>query len=159
MENNHYQPPKSGFGKPPRNQEPGSLIKAVLLGIATDVGGTLVLGIVLGIAYGVVLASQGQSAEQIQQTMEHIDPWSPMGLLSSLSGLSMSMLGGYVCARTANVNSYTAIGILSAISVAVGSIMGVGAYEWEALLMLNLLGLAAIFLGGWWYIRKLAPQA
>ena len=158
MENNRYQPPKSGFERPPLDREPGSLVKAVLLGAATDIGGTILLGIVLGIVYGIVLASQGQTTEQIQHTMENIDPLSTLGLVSAVLGLSMSVLGGFVCARTANVNSYTAVGILSAVSVAFGALMGAGEYEWQVLLLLNLLGLAAIFFGGWWYIRKLSSN-
>jgi hypothetical protein len=87
--------------------------------------------------------------------MESIDPLSTFGLISALVGMTMSLLGGYVCARTANVSSYTAVGIVSAISVCFGTVMGAGEYEWPLLLMLNLLSLMAIFAGGWWYIRKL----
>jgi hypothetical protein len=152
---NPFQPPKSGFAKQPPNQEPGSILKAVLFGVAVDIGGTILIGIPLAIAYAVILGMQGQSADDIQRAMQDIDPFSTFGLINSLCGLSMSMLGGYVCARTANVNSYNAVGILSAISVGLGTLMGVDEYDWLALLLLNLLGLMAIFAGGWWYIRKL----
>jgi hypothetical protein len=156
MADNPYQPPQSGFEKPPRDLEPGSIFKAVLFGAATDIGGTILIGIPLAIVYGVVLGAQGQSNDEIQRAMESIDPMSTFGLISSLFGLTMSALGGFVCARTANVNSYTAVGILSAVSVTFGTVMGAGEYEWPLLLLLNLLSLMAIFTGGWWYIRKLS---
>jgi len=159
MEKNRYQPPKSGFNKPPRDREPGSIVKAVLLGAATDIGGSLVLQIILSIVYSVVLASQGLSETEVQTAFEHIDPWSPLGLTGTVIGLIMSGLGGFVCARTANVASYNALGILSAISVAFGTFIGMDDYEWQVLLLLNLLGLAAIFMGGWWYIRRLAARS
>ena len=156
---NRYQPPKSGFDKPPRDREPGSLVKAVLLGAATDIGGTTVIGIVLGIIYGIVLASQGLSEVEVQKAFENIDPMSLFGFVNLGFGLAMSIVGGFVCARTANVASYNALGIMSAISVAFGTLMGVDDYEWPVLLLLNLLSLVAIFVGGWLYIRKLTPHS
>jgi hypothetical protein len=73
-------------------------------------------------------------------------------------GLSMSMLGGYVCARTANHHSYLPLGIMSAISVGFGTVMGMESYEMPTLLALNLAGLAAIFTGGWFYNRNLVDR-
>jgi hypothetical protein len=155
MAENPFQPPKSGFKKQPLDQEPGSMFKAVLFGAAVDIGGSIVIGIPLAIAYGIFLAAQGQSSDEIQKAMQDIDPLSTFGLINSLCGLSMSMLGGFICARTANVNSYNSVGIVSAISVGFGTLMGAGEYDWPVLLLLNLLGLMAIFAGGWWHIRKL----
>jgi hypothetical protein len=157
MADNPYQPPGSGFEKPPRNQEPGSMFKAVLFGATTDIVGTYVVDIPLYLINAMILGSQGQSDAEIQRAMEHTDPLSTFGLILLLFGFAMSVLGGYVCARTANVNSYTPVGILSAISVAFSTVVGVGDYEWPVLLFLNIVCLMAIFAGGWWYVRKLAP--
>ena len=159
MADNPYRPPSSGFEKQSRDTEPGSIFKAVLFGASTDIVGTNVVSIPLFLIYGRILGSQGQSDVEIQRAMEHVDPLSTFGLILLLFGLAMSVLGGYVCARTANVNSYNAVGIMSAISVAFGALVGAGEYEWPLPLLLNLLGLMAIFAGGWWYIRKLAPTA
>jgi hypothetical protein len=159
MADNPYQPPGSGFEKPPRDAEPGSKFKAVLFGAATDIGGTILIGIPLTIGYSVLLAAQGQSAEEIQRAMDNTDPLSTFALISSIFGLLMSALGGFVCARTANVNSYSAVGIVSAISVGFGTIMGAGDYDWPVLLLLNMLSLMGIFAGGWWFIRKLNPHS
>lgn len=158
MDNNPYQPPGSGFNQPPRDREPGSTFKAVLLGAATDIGGTMVAGFVLAVLYALVLAAQGYSNEQIDATFENFDPLSGFGLITSLAGLSMSVLGGYVCARVANVASYLAVGILSAVSVTFGAVIGGGEYDWPMLLTLNLLSLAGIFVGGWLFIRKLSSE-
>jgi len=156
MDNNPYQPPSSDFKQPPRDREPGSIFKAVLLGAATDIGGTMATSLVLGIVYAVVLGAQGYSNDQIQASFDSMDPFTGFGLLSSIAGLAMSVLGGYVCARVANVSSYLAVGILSAVSVAFGALLGGGDdFEWPILLALNLVSLAGIFFGGWLYIRNL----
>lgn len=152
MDRNRYEPPRSGFRAPPR--EPGSIVKAVLLGAATDIGGTFVCSVVISIVYGLVLTSQGLSSEEITKTLHGLDPWSAVGIIQGVFGCAMSVLGGYVCARTAHRNSYTPLGILSAVSVALGTYLGAGDYQWSTLLALNLLTLAAIFSGGWWYMRR-----
>jgi putative Mn2+ efflux pump MntP len=156
--NNPFQPPRSGFEKPPRDREPGSLLAAVLIGVAVDIGGTIMGGAVMGIVYGLMLAAQGFTEPQIQAIFEKPDPLSTFNILATAMGLSMSALGGFFCARTANVNSYTALGIMSAVSVTTGTFLGAGEYEWMTLLMLNLLGLVCIFVGGWWFIRKLETE-
>ena len=155
MADNPYQPPSSGFEKPPRDLEPGSMFKAVLFGATTDIVGTNLIAIPLFLIHGAILGAQGESAEEMQRAMEHVDPLSTFGLVLMMFGLAMSVLGGYVCARTANVNSYTAVGAMSAISVAFGTLTSAGEYEWSILLLLSLLGLMGIFAGGWWHIRKL----
>jgi hypothetical protein len=131
------------------------MIKAVLFGVTIDIVGSDLIRSPLFVIYGVILAAQGQSSEEIQRAMELIDPLSAFGLVLMLFGSSMSLLGGYVCARTANVYSYTPVGVVSAISVGFGTLVGVGDIDWPLLLLLNLLGLMAIFAGGWWHIRKL----
>jgi putative Mn2+ efflux pump MntP len=158
VDNNPFQPPKSGFERPPRDPEPGSLLKAVLVGVSVDIGGTIVGGLMLGVVYSVVLAMQGVSEAQMEAMFTEPDPFSLFSMLSTALGLSMSALGGYFCARTANVNSYTALGIMSAISVTAGTLMGADSYEWTTLLLLNLLGLVCIFVGGWWFIRTLPSE-
>ena len=156
--NNPFQPPRSGFEKPPRDREPGSLFKAVVVGVAIDIGGTIAGGLILGILYHIAHAARGLSSAQIQALLETANPFDTFRILGMALGLAMSVLGGFFCARTANVNSYTAVGIVSAISVTVGTLNGAGEYDWSTLLVLNLLGLVCIFVGGWWFIRKLETE-
>jgi hypothetical protein len=155
MSENPFEPPKSGFGKPPLDRDPGSPLKAILLGAATDIVGTMLLGIVLGIAYALFLATQGLSDTEIEITLQNIDRTSAFGLLAMAGGFAMSVLGGYVCARIANVTSYTAVGITAMISFAYGTYMGSGEDEWPTLLALNLTTVVAVFVGGWWHVRRL----
>jgi hypothetical protein len=153
---NPYEPPKSRLELP---RAPGSIIKAVLIGVVTDIGGTAVVELIFGVGYGLVLSAQGMREEEIQKAMAHIDPLSGIGLIALALGLTMSVIGGFVCARIANRQTYLAVGIQSAISVAYGTMMGVDDYEWRVLLALNLLGLAATFFGGWLYIRKFVTRS
>jgi fructose-specific phosphotransferase system IIC component len=157
MDKNRYEPPKSGFESLPR--EPGSIVKAVIAGLVTDIGGTALLDFVFGIVYGIVLASRDMPIEEMKKTMEHMDRFSGIGLFLLTLGMAISVLGGFVCARIANRPGYLPLGIQSAISVAYGTVMGADTYEWRVLLALNLLSLAAIFFGGWLYIRKHTPRS
>ena len=161
MANNPFEPPRSGFNKPPTNREPGSIFKAVLLGAGTDIGGTMICGIIIGIGYAILLGLQGMDTAQVEEAFTKLnDLTSPIGLLLTAVGLTMSLLGGYVCARVANVLSYTPVGIMSMIGVAYGTISSVsdGNYQWTKLLALTVISVVANFAGGWWWIRTIPRE-
>ena len=94
----------------------GSPVKAVLFGVLADIGSTLVAGLMIGVVYGIILASAGVPMEQLEQAMQY----SPIGLISLLVGLLCSVLGGYVCARIANHNEYRLAAITGFISMMIG---------------------------------------
>ena len=157
MEQNPYQPPRASLD--PRRREPGSIPKAVAIGAAIDIGGTMIGAILLGLAYSVVLAMQGRSPTEIQQILTTIDPFTPFGLVLTAMGTGMSALGGYQCASIANRNSYLAPGIMSLISVGYGATMGGAEVDLPRLLFMSGVTVAAILGGASLHIRKLAPPA
>jgi uncharacterized membrane protein YfcA len=129
-------------------------VKAVVYGVLIDVGGSLVAGLALAIAYSVVLAASGAGAEEIERRLSEPDPASWLSLLGFLLGCTASLLGGYVCARVAAVDEMRPVGMVAAVSGVVSLLMGGSAYafEWDALLAL--LGMAAVFAGGWAGARR-----
>ena len=124
MSENPYAPPKS-----PLNDLPppaGSPVKAVLVGLAIDLGGSLLVGIVLGFFYAVSLASQGMRQEEVAQAMANIPPDSWLNVVNILVGSFLSFLGGFACARIARRPDYRLGFVLAAIS----SLSGL-ALSWE----------------------------
>lgn len=157
MEQNPYQPPRGKLQA--RSREPGSLAKAVAIGAVIDIGGTMLGGIVIALAYAVMLGVQGHSTEMIQQTLSNVDRWSIYGILLTAMGILMSVLGGFQCAVIANRNTYLAPGILSLISVAFGAIGDDGRTELPVLLFFSAVTVASILGGASLYIRKLIEPA
>jgi hypothetical protein len=92
--NNPYKAPTAPLRDVP--PPPRSPFLAVLAGLGVDVGGSLVTGIVVAIAYGAVLATRGADAEQIGAALTELDPTSGYFILSAVVGLGFSCLGGYV---------------------------------------------------------------
>jgi hypothetical protein len=122
MSNNHpFKPPESDSTKNARVRDvPGSPLKAVLSGLAVDIGGSAVLGIVLDQVYAMTLGQQGLSDGQIEEAMQHIPPASSFGVLSIVLGALMSVAGGYVCARIVLRDEYRVGGVMAAVSALLG---------------------------------------
>ncbi|MCU7795992.1 MAG: hypothetical protein KZQ75_02545 [Candidatus Thiodiazotropha sp. (ex Myrtea spinifera)] len=152
MDTNAYAPPKSEITT--ENNKPGSIVKAVVVGSAIEIVGTILVGLFIGLIYGLSIATQGGTADDIQKAMEIIDPWSSYGIAASFLGLIISLIAGYTCARIANIQSYKAAYILSGISFALGTAFGIGTYPWWSLLLLGLLSVCGVLFGARLYIRK-----
>lgn len=157
MEQNPYQPPRARLE--PRQREPGSISKAVVIGAAIDIGGTMLGGLVVGLFYSALLGMQGRSSAEIQQALTQFDVWSPLGILVIAIGLAMSVLGGYQCAVIAHRTTYLAPGIMSLVSVTSSALLSEGQSQLPELLLTSGLTVAAVLGGASLYIRKLAPPA
>lgn len=124
---NPSKPPDTDSTKGARVPDvPGSPLKAVLSGLAVDIGGSAVLGIVLDQVYAMTLARQGLSNDQIEEAMQHIPPASAFGVLGILLGALMSVAGGYVCARVVLRDEYRVGGAMAAVSALLGLALGSG---------------------------------
>jgi hypothetical protein len=146
---NPYKPPAATVRDPPRPpRAPRSPVVGVLTGLAIDVGGTIVAGIVLGIVYAVVLAARGMGPEQIQTTLTDVDPSSGFFLLSGVVGLGLSVLGGYVCARMVRRDERRLAAIMGGLSAASGVALGaVTLVTWLSVGLL-VVSFAAVMAGG-----------
>jgi len=119
--NNPFKPPEGDSSKNERVPDvPGSPLKAILSGLAVDLGGTAVLGIVLEQLYALTLKGQGMSGPDIDEAMQHIPAASTIGVLSIVLGAVMSVAGGYVCARIVLRDEYRVGGVMAGISALLG---------------------------------------
>ena len=132
---------------------PGSPMKAVVYGVLVDVGGSVAAGLVLAIVHSVMLASSGASAEEIERAVSAPDASSWFSVVGFVVGCSTSFLGGYVCARVAAAAEMKWVGVVAAISGLVSLLMGSGAYAFEWNALMALIGMGAVFAGGWVGVR------
>src|ERR1051325_9910576 len=133
---NPYAPPEATVHDLP--PKPGSWFKAIALGLATDIGGTLVATAILALIYGIALAASGVKREDIAATMQASATDSWLFYVSSLVGLGFSALGGYVCARIVRRSELTFRGILFA---------GENTQQLGTFLSLTLLDIGAVVVG------------
>ena len=137
MAHNPFTPP----GAPLKDEQtpPGSPVKAVLAGLAIDIGGSLVLGIVLTVSYAVALSSEGMSQQEVANAMADIptDSWPYI----------VGILGGYWCARIARRSEYRLAFIMAAISAGFGLVTSWDTYDPVQNLLLALTTVACVLLG------------
>ncbi len=87
--------------------------KAIITGFMVDIIGTLIAGAVIGIVAIILMASSGESAEQIASDLLASKAFQNLSLFI---GFSCTFLGGYVAARIAGRDELTnafAAGVLS----------------------------------------------
>ena len=150
---NPYEPPRSNLQR--RNTEPGSIPKAVAIGVAIDIGGTLIVSVAIAIIYSIVLGAQGYDEDAIAAKFEQFGVWSAYGIVTGAIGLSISAFAGFHCARIANRNDYLAPGIMAMISCAIGAALSAGAHSHTTLIVLSALSVIAVLGGAWVYIKSL----
>jgi hypothetical protein len=133
---------------------PGSPVKAILLGIAVDLGGSMVLGVVFGMIYATSLAAEGLSGDEIASRLQSIPLDSWYHILALSLGLVLSVVGGYVCARIAKHNEYMLGAIQAAILITFGVAMGGGTYPVPVHALLAVLSAVAVIGGVWLGVQK-----
>jgi hypothetical protein len=149
MPENPYQPPGAPVSGADRDERFGSPAKAILFGLFIDIGGSIVGGTILAVAWGILLGAGGASGEEMNRFFRESDAfqWASLG-----TGLAFTALGAYVAARIANRAEYRYALMLGLCSLAFSELMlrmfAGGDYpEWVRLVG-NLLVLPAAFLGG-----------
>jgi len=140
-----YAPPKAKIASPP--QEKSSLAKALLVGATIDIGGSLLVGVVIAVIYIGVIGTAPQTATDFVH-----DPWVSIG--NSAVGGGLSVLGGYVCARIAKRLELLLGLTLSAISVLVGLLISGSYYSGGMNLLLSVVTVICVMLGAWLGKRK-----
>jgi hypothetical protein len=125
-QNNPYTPPQAQLAD--AEPQAGSPLKAVVLGVTIDIGGTLLTSLVLGIAYGISLAASGASREEIARISADIPLDSWIVILGTLAGCAFSVAGGYVCARIVGREEYRYGAMAGVVSASLGFLLGAGQY-------------------------------
>jgi hypothetical protein len=120
MPENPYQPPEAPVVGTPGDDRFGSPVKAILIGLVVDIGGSIVGGTILAIAWGILLGAGGASGDQIDGFFResHTFQW-----VSLCTGLGFTGLGAYVAARIANRAEYRFALMLGLCSLASSELM------------------------------------
>lgn len=140
-----YAAPKAALKDAPN--EPGSPLKAVVLGVVTDILGTIVASTVIGIIFSVVWANQGMDAKQIEMLLSEQAIDKPFGMLATAVGAIFSYLGGFICARVVRRSELRYACITAAISITIGVVLAAGATSALRLLGGSAIGITAVLIG------------
>ena len=125
MSHDPFTAPSSNVDMPDTAR--GSAAKAVVLGLMTDIGGSMLSSLAFFMFYGAYLGATGGTADDLMTLARGNGIDSPMALALALVGCMFSVLGGYVCARIAKHSEYKLGLVLAACSVVAGlSLGGVG---------------------------------
>jgi hypothetical protein len=142
---NPYTPPEARLADP--DDEPGSPLKAVSIGLAVDFGGTFLTSFVLVFVYGVMLGASGTSAEAAASALANLSPYSWVSVAGFIAGSGFSVLGGYLCARIAKHSEYKLGGILATISTVIGLLFGMNRYSLFVNFILTIATFALVMIG------------
>ena len=137
----------------------GSPLKAIVFGLVVDIGGSLVSAFILAIAYSVLLASRGWSPEEIEHHLTNLDLYSTFSVVTMIVGGSMTVLGGYVCARIVNYSEYKFALVFGFISAAFGHFASQSYHSTLDNLALGILTLGCALLGAWLRVIQKANQS
>lgn len=152
MEEHPYQTPKSKVLDV--DKKPGSAVKAITVGIVLNSVFSLLAPIALAFIFGIVLAAQGYSSEDIQDYIRAEGFRNAYSILSLIVGLMITSLSGYVVGIISREKVYRNATIMVMIVY-----IAVFAIQWndaakllEALIYLGL-DLLFAWAGAWLYQR------
>ncbi|MEW8508191.1 MAG: hypothetical protein AB2598_15970 [Candidatus Thiodiazotropha sp.] len=137
-----------------QQQPRGSAVRAVLLASALDIIATLLVGIVISLVYGMILASNGDSLEVITLKLSEMELTSRVSMAAILSGCIITTYAGYLCAKIANFAEYRVVAGLAVVVIVFGIAMGQSYYSFSENLVLSLLSLCCVYFGAWLYVGK-----
>ena len=126
---------------------PGSPLRAVLTGLALDIGGSEVLHIVLSVVYAVQVSTSGLSDAQMQAALAQWPPESVYAILGMVLGSLCSVAGGYACARIVQRGEFRSGGAMAAISGLLSLALGAGQTPDDMLLLYTASTVACNLLG------------
>ena len=129
------------------SRAPSGPIKALLVGLAIDLGGSFLIGLLLIAVHAYQLAASGMDEEQITQSLSAIPTASWVSVVGMGFGCLMSILGGYVCTRMACRRDYSLGLVMAVISSGLAFWISLGSYSLIQGLGLTALTFACILLG------------
>jgi hypothetical protein len=154
MSQDPYQPPGAPLGDDDRGRR-SSTPWAVFLGVVSDIGGTIVAGMVLAL----LMPGLAAPVPSVDPSMPAAPPVA-FQWLSLLIGLCFTAVGGYVAARAANRREYFHALLVGVVSLVLGELM-VGmspeGYPLAQRLVGDLLVIPAALVGGHLRLNQKAP--
>lgn len=142
-----------------RAEQPGRPLLALLVSVAVDVIGTIIVSMLIAFGYGIVLAINGADEAEMERLMTTAG--GPLfAVLGGIFGCAVSVIAGYWCARIGKQRIYLLGTIHTVLTSAFFMLLTPPQYSLLELL-LALLSLAAVLLGCYLWQRnnRLTPAA
>jgi hypothetical protein len=145
-ERNPYSPPSSKVETPEHRygRRKAAPLKGLLVGLAVDIGGSMCVGVLISLVYGIFGAASGETVEQMSAYLNHLPHDSWLFILGTTLGSALSFLGGYVGARIAQHHEYRVGAVQSVLSVAFG--LWLGSKDLSFGMQISLSGLTVLLL-------------
>lgn len=102
------------------NRQSGINIKAILLGLLVNIGGNLLVSIIIGALLVMLLITQGVSATNLESRLEQLTQNFSFLIVDIVIGLGFTFLGGLTAATFAKTLEVTHAGIVGAIAILFG---------------------------------------
>lgn len=147
---NHPMPqPQTSPNESPtsENPTPWRLIKAVLLGLLVDIGGTALMGLFGALVYSIKLYIAGIQDEALSKALGQIHYDSGFVVYSLIVGTIFSALGGYVCGRIARQAGRRSGQVLAGLVLLYGWVTSIHVYPIPVLIGFSLGTWAAVMMG------------
>jgi hypothetical protein len=125
----------------------------VTIGVLIDVVGTMALGFIGSLAFGIYLVTQGLRPDQLEHYLAGISSTSAFSIVFTVLGLLMSVLAGYVCARIVRHHEYKTALLAGILSSLIGLVLSFGYHSFWFGLLSVFSTLAAVLAGAWMYVR------
>ena len=119
-------------------------IKAILLGFVTDVVGSMAFSIAFPLLLAIILSMTGYSGDRLEPRLLEVVKSKPYVMLSVLSGLGFTLLGGYVAGRLAKSGEYFHSGVVGLLNILFGLFIIGLLKEWYQILAFILVFPAAV---------------
>lgn len=119
-------------------------ITGIVVGLLIDLGGSILVVTLINFVYAIAIASQGAGATEVERALTNPDPWSALGVVNTLAGMTMSYLAGFYCLRISRGTNLRYPLFLALIVFAVGLAAGLA---WSDMNVFLLLGLSALTVG------------
>lgn len=152
MNENLYQPPESRLK--PKEPEPGSPLKAILVSVAIDIFGTVAMSLILGFAVAIYWKVTGASWDGVMERGEEWSLTTPMQLIAIVLGSLVSLFAGYTCARIAKRNVYYYATIAGLLVTFIAYLLGMQAVSQAENIFLSVLSLAVFVYGAHLYKKR-----
>lgn len=101
----------------------------------------------IGGVFAVLMAQSGMPPEEVFAALANRRFSSPLYVVSTIAGGSLSVLGGYVCQRIARRQNYRLALVLAGLSTAIGLAMSWSTYPLLGHVFLTLLNVGSVLLG------------
>ncbi len=144
---------------PNKHNRKGSRLLAVIIGLLIDIGGSVLMGFLVVIFYGIFLSMQGKTIEQIGRALSAINSNTIATIILYSIAFSLSLLAGYICARIVDYREYSCALIVAVISSLYGFIVRIGTYSLILSFGLSIIAFTCVMLGSFVYVKLKSKRA